>query len=140
MFSSCQLVVVSCQAIDGAFNQNFPLPEVSTAGKQLLVVSRQPRAEQCSAQYLTTDNQQFIIKLDNVVAVNQERHAFADTRLAEDELGHAGRAHSGPRVQLHVMLLMEAELLWGESVGVHEMIVKRTFSLKSCGVSRTNRA
>ena len=48
--------------------------------------------------------------VEYVITVNEERHALADVRLAEDELGHAGHAHTSTRVQLHVVLLVEAEV------------------------------
>ena len=50
----------------------------------------------------------FIKSLDDVVAVNQERYAVADIRLAQNELGDLRHAHAGTGVQFHVVVFGEA--------------------------------
>ena len=62
----------------------------------------------------------FIQNLDDVVAVNQKRHAVADIRLAQNELRDPRHAHAGAGVQLHVVVFGEAlglEQVHGRLVG-----------------------
>ena len=104
--SSCQLLIVGCQVVEGTFSFPKLIQRKTVTGCQLSAFVR--RAPE---QSLTTDNQQLtIIKLNYIVAVNQEGHAVADVRLAEDELGHAGHAHASTRVQGYFVLLVEAQV------------------------------
>lgn len=50
----------------------------------------------------------FIQNLDDVVAINQKRHAVVNIRLAQNELRDPRHAHSGAGVQLHVVVFVEA--------------------------------